>query len=100
VAYYVVTALGREVPLGDWEALQGDAVLKILHDYRASPFNEGNAPLAVAVLVNATGLVPAQVAALCENLQRRHLIQLLPGGFVQITAEGVNIVRSSTSSAG
>jgi hypothetical protein len=99
VSYHVTTALGRDVPLGDWEELHGDTILKVLHDHRTSPFNPTNHPLALAALTSVTGLSPADTAALCDALVARALVEAVrPGGPYRITGQGVAVVRNAPGS--
>jgi hypothetical protein len=100
VAYYVTTALGREVPLEDWGAVNGDTILKVLHDYRVSPFNPQNLPLPVTALANATGLSPADAEALAESLTAQGLVEAAGQGRFRITGSGVVFVRNAVPQVG
>jgi hypothetical protein len=94
MAYAIRTALGRSVPVEDWGAIHGDTILKVLHDYRMSPFNPNNEPIDAEALCNATGLSPAEVQALCEKLAHEHYVEIPADRTYRITGEGVIFVRS------
>lgn len=93
MAYYVTTALGREVPLEDWQSLNSDTILKVLYDYARSLFNPQNAPLDVTSLENATGLGRDDVLELCDRLRDAGLVSR-DGHRFKITPRGAELVRS------
>jgi len=75
MAFYHTTALGRMVPASELGTVLEDLVLKVLHDFRMSPFNRSNAPLDETGLADAANLSPQQATALAESLARKGLVE-------------------------
>lgn len=96
---FVTTAIGREVPQQDWETLMRDLVLKVLHDFRLSPFNPDNVPMTVTELASASGLSQQEAQVAAEALERDHFLEPvlqapLSVGY-RITSQGLVFVRNA-----
>jgi hypothetical protein len=103
VSYFVTSALGRELTLGDWQTLQSDTILKSLCSFETSPFNPDHQASDLVALCSVTGLGPADVQMLCESLGRDGLVEAVRGQAAQpgyrITAKGIAFVRSAPGRA-
>jgi hypothetical protein len=95
---YVTTALGRMVPEHEQGTAFQDLVLKILFDYRMSPFNSANTPMPLSSLAKTARADPGQVrtvavslAALAPPLVERLTLQ---GEAFRITGSGVVFVQN------
>jgi hypothetical protein len=67
---YVTTPLGRMVPQHETGTVFQDLVLKILFDYRMSPFNSANVPLTLSALAKTARADAKEVRAIVESLTR------------------------------
>jgi predicted transcriptional regulator len=97
MAIYVTTALGRDVPQHEWGTVVEDLVLKVLHDFRMSPFNPNNQPMTRTQLANASGLSPQEAEATAEALAEKgyvRKVQSHPEPSFSITGAGVTFVRN------
>ena len=96
--YYVTTALGHEVPAGDWQAVHSDAILKILHDRATrSPAPSQSGP-SLLVLASATGLAVDDVRLICEALVAQGLVEPR-GESYATTPTGMAFVQNALASA-
>ena len=95
MAYFVTTALGRGVPIGDWEALHADTALKVLDDYHVSPFNPGDDGLALTAICTVTGLEPPDARNPCNALATRTLIESVGSVRFRITTHAIDLVRNA-----
>src|SRR5438105_1161845 len=98
MAIYVTTALGRSVPQHEWGTILDDLILKVLYDFRMSPFNKSNAPLTLTQLANAAGVSPNDASAHAESLAADGLVEVIRLGeepAYKITGKGVTFVRNT-----
>ncbi len=65
---YQTTALGRMVPESDAGTALQDLILKLLYDYRMSPFNAGNVPLKLSAIVEAARVETKLIHAIADSL--------------------------------
>ncbi len=97
MAIYYETALGRQVPQHEWGTVLKDLVLKVLHDFRMSPFNPNNLPMTKVQLANAAGLSPNEADATAEALVTEGFVERIQepnGAAYRITGKGVIFVRN------
>ena len=96
---FVTTALGRMVPQDQVGTVLEDLVLKVLFDYRMSPFNASNSPMPLSALAKSTGIDPKLAAAYAESLSASGLVEKYPQKFMgsdafRITGKGVVEVQN------
>lgn len=94
MAYYVTTALGREVRLDDWMSRHSDTIVRVLYDFALNPLNDGTLGLQFAALANATGLDLQDVSMLVKHLIAQGLIRNTHKGY-QITDLGMQLVHKA-----
>lgn len=81
---------------GDWTGYRQDLVLRVLHDFRLSPFNpEGAAMMAVSPIATAVNVSIPELTALCDPLVAKGLVETVDGRAYRITDTGVKLVLSS-----
>ena len=90
----MTTPLGRDVPLGDWTAYRQDSILKVLYDFRFSPFNPEGAALGVRPIATATNVPIPELTTLCDPLVARGLVERIDNRAYHITDTGVRFVLS------
>lgn len=97
MAYYITTALGREVPTEDRTAVLGDTILKVLYDFRTSPFlprdHEGSRD--VEALARVTGLSDEGVRRVCQQLENRGFLEVPGEARWRISDAGIEYVRDA-----
>ena len=94
MAYFMSTPLGREVPVGDWQAYGRDQVLRLLYDFALVPFNDGTLLYSVASICNATNLDPMPAMQLARDLVAQGLADEPARGKFRITQRGVQLVHT------
>ena len=98
MATYITTALGRDVPAYEAGTVLQDLVLKVLFDFRMSPFNGNNVPLGRMALSMATRISPQEVDAVAEALHQEGKVErIVPAKgepSYKITGPGVVFVRN------
>jgi len=76
--YFLTTALGRTVPEGQIGTVLEDLILKVLFDYRMSPFNASNTPMALSALAKAAMIDEKLALAFAEALSQKGLVEKHP----------------------
>ena len=94
------TALGRMVPENEFGTDLQDLILKLLFDYRMSPFNSSNAPMPLSSLAGAARVDPKRVEVIAESLRELSppLVERVEfqGGAYRITGQGVLFVQNAS----
>jgi len=94
------TALGRMVPENEFGTDLQDLVLKLLFDYRMSPFNSSNAPMPLSSLAGAARVDPKRVEVIAQSLRELSppLVERVEfqGGAYRITGQGVLFVQNAS----
>lgn len=93
MTFMLQTALGRHVALDDRRGLQGDRILKLLHDHYLSPFNADKVPMKMELLTHATGLDFVGNSEVVNSLVGDGLVELHGFGQVRISPKGLELVQ-------
>ena len=76
-----------------------DLILKLLFDYRMSPFNSSNAPMPLSSLAGAARVDPKKVEAIADSLKELSppLVEKVnfQGSAYRITGQGVLFVQNA-----
>ena len=94
MSYIVKTTLGRYVDANDWQETQSDTIRRVLFDAGSSPLNPSNDGVELTPLCNATGLSPADVQALCDELAHNREVEKTTTGRYRLTSHGRVTVRN------
>ena len=93
MAYFMITPLGREVPVGDWKEYGIDQVLHLLYDFARNPINDGTLVFSLASICNATRLDIEPAMEIARALVERGLAEQPSTGNFRITLRGMQAVH-------